>query len=178
MNVIDELSNSIRKFGVSRNENRFDTELNYIMDKMNNVGIFSETECIEIEWVHLKSNYSKIKYLYETINFYHIPDGGKFISSLKRFMEFIDNKTQDYLSKICWESSSEDIIEDTNRVKEYFYESLNENDPVKKLSIVVRAYQILVPIVEGFRNEKCEQPVEIDFLENFERSPKRPRLNQ
>ena len=66
--VIDALTESIRKFGVTRDEQRFDDELDFIISKMKNLDS-SDSEC---EWEKLQNIYSKLKYLDEMINFYNL----------------------------------------------------------------------------------------------------------
>jgi len=171
--LIDELTESIRKFGVSRDNDTFDSELDFIMSKMSSVEIVNEPE--DIRWDHLQSDYSKLKYLSQLINFYYLPDTTNFRKSLSKFMDTLDSRTQYYLSEINWDDAPPDILEDNLRIKEFFEMSLNENDPIERLNTVIKGYQILVPMVEVFRNEKHKHTLEPDFLSEFERPTKRSK---
>jgi hypothetical protein len=172
--IIDELSESIRKFAIKKNEKEYANEMDILMDKMNSIDLSHDSNK---NWKVLKVNYSKLKYLYELINFYHFENQEKFSKSLDRFMETIDNTTQSYLNDINWDEPLEEYIEETNSIKKYFDESLNENESIKKLKIVLKAYEILVPMVEEFRNEKYQTEIDPDFLETFEQPKKKLKKN-
>ena len=169
--IIDSLVNSIERFGISQNENRFNSELDDLMGKMGTVNIH-EIEHEEIEWEHLKNNYSKLKYLYEIVNYYNVPTEGKFIQSLSLFMESIDAKSQFYLREIDWINSDPSIKTEAICIKDLFGKSLNENDPIDKMNSVLQAYKILIPIIETYRNESSTTKLDPAFLETF-RTPKR-----
>ena len=92
------------------------------------------------------------------------------------FMEFIDTRTQYYLSNIDWDIyDGAELKDKINEIKKHFYDSLNENDPLIKLDIVLSGYYILVEIVEEYRKEKCEKMLDDDFLEIFEPEKKRQK---
>jgi len=164
--TIDALCNSIQRFGVTQNENVFDFELNDIMSKMN---ITEEND----HWEDLQKNYSKLKYLSELINFYNLPSS--FRKNLSVFMESIDTKTQYYLSEINWSNSDPDIKDDALRIKEFLEMSLNQNDSYEKLETVIKAYQILVPMIESFVGENCKELLDQEFLSRFEPPAKRQK---
>jgi len=164
--TIDALCNSIQRFGVTQNENVFDFELNDIMSKMN---ITEEND----HWEDLQKNYSKLKYLSELINFYNLPSS--FRKNLSIFMESIDTKTQYYLSEINWSNSDPDIKDDALRIKEFLEMSLNQNDSYEKLETVIKAYQILVPMIESFVGENCKELLDQEFLSRFEPPAKRQK---
>lgn len=163
--IINALTISISEFGISRNEYNFNNDLDSIMDKLKHTNIteINENEEADKRWNVLKSNYSKLKYLYELINFYNLPTEGRFIQSLSIFMESIDKKTQDYLKNIDWNERPEDLV-----VKKHFDNSININNPVLKLNEIIKGYNILIPIVENVRMEKCDSQVESCFIEMFE----------
>ena len=165
--MIDALSESIQRFGISKNKTDFDDQLDFIMTKMKKI----EIELTDEHWVTLKSNYSKLKYLNEIINCYgkeYRDTKGKFIQSLTVFMESIDKTTQYYLREINWSTPELEFKDESAIIQNYFYESLNQNDPILKLSNIVKAYNILIPIVENIRNEFSEVFLEPDFLELFQ----------
>jgi len=113
------------------------------------------------EWDCLVENYSKLKYL-ESIE-YEIMRNDTLIKSLTRFMEQIDKVSQHYLREILWEES---LIP----IKKYLSDSLNYNNPITKLKYVIKAYELIVPIVEEIREQKCVQYIEDDeFIQTFKK---------
>jgi len=111
------------------------------------------------EWDCLVENYSKLKYL-DSID-YELIGSIKLMDSLRRFMEQIDKVSQHYLREILWE---EYLLE----IKKYLSDSLNYNNPIIKLKCVVKAYELLVPVVEEIREQKCVQQIEDDeFIQTF-----------
>ena len=119
------------------------------------------------EWEMLIANYSKLRYL-ENMEF---ELSG--LDSFRRFMEQIDKVTQRYLREINWNVDFE-FIDESLEIKYNLSNSLNNNNPFKKLKYIIRAYDILVPIVEDFRKEKFVDVIEdLDFIKTF----KKRRLN-
>jgi len=111
------------------------------------------------EWDCLVENYSKLKYL-DSID-YELIGSIKLMDSLRRFMEQIDKVSQHYLREILWE---EYLLE----IKKYLSDSLNYNNPITKLKYVVKAYELLVPVVEEIREQKCVQQIDDDeFIQTF-----------
>ena len=119
------------------------------------------------EWEMLIANYSKLRYL-ENMEF---ELSG--LDSFRRFMEQIDKVTQRYLREVNWDADFE-FIDESLEIKYNLSNSLNNNNPFKKLKYIIRAYDILVPIVEDFRKEKFVDVIEdLDFIKTF----KKRRLN-
>lgn len=117
------------------------------------------TNDFNYEWDCLVENYSKLKYL-DSID-YELIGSTKLMDSLRRFMEQIDKVSQHYLREILWE---EYLLE----IKKYLSDSLNHNNPMTKLKYVVKAYELLVPVVEEIREQKCVQYIEDDeFIQTF-----------
>jgi hypothetical protein len=113
------------------------------------------------EWDCLVENYSKLKFL-DSID-YELIGSTKLMDSLRRFMEQIDKVSQHYLREILWEES---LIP----IKKYLSDSLNHNNPITKLKYVVKAYELLVPIVEEIREQKCVRQIEDDdFIQTFKK---------
>ena len=113
------------------------------------------------EWDCLVENYSKLKFL-DSID-YELIGSIKLMDSLRRFMEQIDKVSQHYLREILWEES---LIP----IKKYLSDSLNHNNPITKLKYVVKAYELLVPIVEEIREQKCVRQIEDDdFIQTFKK---------
>jgi len=172
--IVDALTMSICKFGISQNQEQFDDDIDCLMSKMNQVELSPDD--VDQQWELLKSNYSKLKYLSELINFYHLPTEGKFSDSLKVFMESIDKKTQIYLKEIDWFNCEPEFKQESAAIKTFLDDSLNQNDPVLKLSSVVKAYEVLVPIIEDMRNEEpCITEIEPSFIELFEQPHKKTK---
>ena len=164
MDIIDALCKSVESFGIGKNEKKFETDLDILLNKMNTIEIADGDE----EWEILQSNYSKLKYLYDIVHFYNIALEGKFMESLDKFMVIIDKRTRYYLKEIEW-------TEESYIIKETLEESLNQNKALKKLSVLLRAYKLLINVAEEIRNEKHENHLEYDFLEQFEPVLKRQR---
>ena len=170
-NVIDALIDSIQQFGITRDENNFESQLNYIMLKMDTVTIE-----IEDNWGILQANYSNLKYIYELCNFYKMPTEGVFIRSLEKFCDNIDKQTQDYLSQIDWDSQESDFMIEGKIIRKYMEKSLQRKNVYEKITDILKAYEILVCIVEDIRGEKYEYSIEPDFIEQFQQPQKRKKL--
>ena len=85
------------------------------------------------------------------------------LKSLSRFMEQIDKVTQYYLKMIDWNTESK-IIE------EFLLKSLNFNDPFQKLDYIIKAYDILIPIIEDYNKEKHIQKIDDpEFFKTFKK---------
>ena len=171
MEVIDSLCKSIESFGINKIPEQFDNDLDLLMDKMQNIEIYDPTE----QWKLLQNNYSRLKYLYEIINFYNIKIEGKFESSIGKFMILIDNQTQTYLKEIDWYEVDTNFKAQALMVCNTLEESLNKNNPVSKLNDVLKAYKILINIVEGIRDEKYQESLDPEFVDDFEQFKKRQR---
>jgi len=169
--VIDELTDSIQRFAVIRNETAFESELDVLMGRMESASLDPLDK-----WEILQANYSKLKYLHETVNFYNLPSQGKFMISLEKFMDNIDRQNQYYLGHIDWDSRESEFKIEGKLIKRCLKSSLNRNDPINKLADVLKAYEILVCIVEDFRGEKCENILEPEFLDEFEPPKKRAKV--
>jgi hypothetical protein len=128
------------------------TQLIYELDNLS-------TNDLNYEWDCLVENYSKLKYL-ENID-YELIGSTKLMDSLRRFMEQIDKVSQHYLREILWEES---LLE----IEKYLSYSLNHNNPITKLKYVIKAYELLVPVVEKIREQKCVQQIEDhEFIQTF-----------
>ena len=166
--LIDALTSIVQRFGVTQNEKYLDCELDYIVNKMASVKIE-----VNDSWHTLKSNYSKLQYLYELICFYNTPTDGKFIKAVEIFICSLDKQNQFYLEKIDWDSEDSGFKIEGKLVKRCLKNSLEKRDPANKLSAVLKAYEILTCIVEDIRGEKYEYFVESAFIEQFEQPTKR-----
>jgi hypothetical protein len=168
--IIDALTDSLQRFAIIQDHSSFEFELDSIIDSMQKVDVNPEDK-----WEILQSNFSRLKYLQETIDFYNVPTEGKFITSLTKFMESIDKQSNYYLREILWDSET-DFYEESQDIKSFLENSLLETDPVQKLKIVIKAYRILVSIVEDFRMETCKTLLDDEFLDEFAPKVKRSRI--
>jgi hypothetical protein len=168
--VIDALTETLRRFAIIQDHSSFNSELDSIIDNMQKVDVNPQDK-----WEILQSNFSRLKYLRETIEFYNVPTEGKFINSLTKFMESIDKQSDFYLRHIFWDSET-DFYDESQDIKCFLEISLLEKDPIKKLNIVLKAYRILVSIVEDFRREPCQTILDDDFLDEFSPKIKRSRI--
>jgi len=168
--VIDALTDSLCRFAIVQDHTSFESELDTIIGSMKKVDVNPDDK-----WEILQSNYSKLKYLQETINFYNVPTEGKFITSLAKFMESIDKQSDYYLREIFWDSETE-FYDESQDIKCFLEISLLETDPVQKLSLVIKAYRILVSIVEDFRRETCQNLLDDEFLDEFAPKVKKARV--
>ena len=172
MEIIDSLCKSIESFGINKNPEQFDGEMDKLMERMNSVNLGDPDE----EWRRLQGTYSRLKYLYEIINFYNIPLEGKFMESISKFMEIIDKQTQIYLKEIDWYTVDCDFRIESIIVRDSLEDSLNKNSPVSKLNDLLKAYKILINIVEDIRDEKYQEQFDPVFIADFEPFKKRKKF--
>jgi hypothetical protein len=143
---MDSLINGLKKFQINKDETEF--------DKLISEFTILDTDSAEEEWLILKLNYSKLKYLNNLIDTYEFPETKKFISVLKKILKGIDSMNQYYLCEINWErDNNETIKEECIQVKTLFEQSLNIYYPIEKLKMILSAYDIFIPIIEKFRQE-------------------------
>lgn len=169
--VIDALTDSIQRFVVIQDTNRFDSELNFIVDKMSGVKVETDDK-----WEILQANYSRLKYLHECVNHYNLPTEGTFVSSLHRFMENIDKQTLFYLQKVDWYDRGSEFYIEACVIKNCLESSIAQLDVFKKLENVLKGYEILVCIVEDIRDEKRDTILDEEFLNEFEPRKKKQRV--
>jgi hypothetical protein len=176
--LLDSLINSISRFGISHETDKFSDELDKFNDDLDSV--LTKMRTVDIlddpdeQWEILKKNYRKIKYIYELINFHNLHCELKFLESLDKFLVVIDKQTQVYLQKIDWYESDKEFRIDSIMIRDSLESSLNQNDTVKKIKYIIDAYRILIHIVEDLRNERYDEgPPEESFLDEFERPYKR-----
>jgi len=162
---MDSLINLLN--GVSVSEKTFEESLDSIIDKMETTDVHDP----EYEIERLFLNNRKLKYINHLIK-KHKPDHPKFFKCLDLFLEEIDKKTQCYLKQFDWYNNTEfdeTIQEEILEMKEYFEDSLNQNDTTKKLKIIIKAYRILVSIVDELRVTIPFVDIEIEFKEQFKK---------
>ena len=164
---MNDLIKSIKNFSVTDNEEEFESSLDSVINKFQNLE--TEQNC---EWSLLKSNYSKLRYLNHTLekSNLNLKTNNKFLFSLSRFMDYIDKITQIYLQNVNWENQDEFSIESKNIYKN-LTNSLNTGDSIEKMKEVLFAYSILIPIIEDIHGEKYNEIIDDeDFLQEFKKS--------
>jgi hypothetical protein len=163
--ILDDLCAAVNTFSITNAQDEFQSDLDIIMNKMNGVQIEDTNQ----NWLVLKTNYTKLNYLLRCIKSCSFGLSDKFSQVLEKFIESIDRKTQEYIEEIDFF----DIDRDELVIKELLLESLNQNDPVSKMTKILEAYHILIPIVENLRGEKYVfDPM---FLEELAPPPKRQK---
>jgi len=155
---MDDFINSFQVFCINANKEEFEDSLDEICKKMDSMND------IDDEWKTLRTNYSKLKYLSELVEKYYIPESEKFLETLNKFLYKIDFITSYYLSEINWESETHP---NACLIKKYFEDSLQTNDCIHKLKVLLKGYVLLISIVETIRNEKCIEPVNKEFIQEF-----------
>jgi len=160
---MDSLLKKLAVFNITRDEEQFDSDIDDIINSLNS----NLLEDHDYQWNRLCENFSKLKYLDDIIKNYYIPESDKFLIALDRFMASIEKMNIVYLKEIDWHQNEHpDCLE----IKRLLDISVNENDPLSKLNFCVKAYTLLVPIIEIIRNEKrkeIEETEKIKFAEEF-----------
>ena len=88
----------------------------------------------------------------------------------------MDVQTEAYLQDIHWDSPESDFTIEGSIIKKCLEKSLKQTNVYDKLGDVLKAYDILVTIVEDFRCEKYEYHLDSEFIEEFEPRKKRTKL--
>ena len=121
------------------------------------------------EWETLSENYSKLKHIHRLINYFKVNNTEKFKKYLNVFLEEIDKTNQYYLRELDWESELS-FLNKMMEIKNMLEVSLNMNDPYEKLEFIIKAYFMLLPIIEYYRKDKfVENITDIQFLNNFKK---------
>jgi hypothetical protein len=163
------LINSLENFNIHKDTVKFETDLEYVISS------FEKINNLDYEWPTLKANYSKLRYLNELIDNFYIPNSEKFLKSIELFMVKLDRITKYYLQQINWKNQEDSINKESLKIEEYLLISLNSNDCIEKLKNLLKGYEILVPIILEFNNEKFLDIIDDQyFLKEF--SVKRRRL--
>ena len=167
---MDSLINSLENFNIHRDIVKFEMDLDSVISD------FKKINNVVDEWEILKSNYSKLRYINELIDNFYVPNSDKFLKSIEIFMNTIDRTTQYYLHEIDWKNQKPDCFTGIClEIEKYFTLSLHSNDCIEKLKNLLKAYDMLIPIVLEFNNEKFVDIIDDQhFLREF--SVKKRRL--
>jgi len=169
---MNSLIKSLEIFAINKDEETFDNNIDNIMSNLKLNEEEEEENDPDYEWELLKSEYSKIRYICQLLNHYHYILPPKFFNLLKIFTDSLDKTTNIYISLI-----DEDIDQDEElsyyykKIKKNFTESLKCENNVHKIELLLKGYDLLVPIVEDFRKEKYYDIVDPEFEERH--NPKR-----
>ena len=165
---MDSLIDALEKVTVNQS---FDEQLNNIV---NNFKVAVSVD-YDQEWEELSMNYSRLLYIDKFIK-KHEPTNPKFYVIIDTFLCEIDSKTHYYLKEIDWYNNPEfdeefnlEVIE----IKENLELSLNQNNPISKIKFLLKAFSVLIPIIEEFRKERIVIEVDPEFKRNL----KKRRLN-
>jgi hypothetical protein len=166
------LIEKLHTFSITQDSKKFNESVDYLLTIEFEKASIQEVDP-DIQWTLLKRNYSNLKYINELLNHYNYNLNINFYNLLDKFLQGIDKTTQEYLQEITWDDDYE-LITSLETIQLKFRNSLNENDFDKKIKLVLDGYSLLIPIVEDFRREKCEEVIDQDFRNLF--SPKRLKM--
>jgi len=166
---MDNLIKSLEYFAISKNKKLFNEDIDFIIST-----IKLEDEDPDREWELLKSNYSKLRYIYQLLNHYHyiLPDN--FFNLLRIFIDSLDKTTNIYIQLLEQSDDDDDEIKYMyQEIKQLFDSSLKVENEISKINIIIKAYDLLVPIIEDFRREKYYDNLDPEFLKLYNPSSKR-----
>jgi hypothetical protein len=159
---MDSLLNALTTFSVSPNKSQ---ELfNDLLSKVEQLTTHDPDE----EWGTLSLNFSKLKYIDYLITNFDFPESEAFTEYLTSFLKEIDKKNQYYIDTLNFESDSS-IQHEGKMIKCIFENSFGMENPLEKLKSILKAYSILVEIIEEIREEHYTEIVDDDeFIEETE----------
>jgi hypothetical protein len=175
---MDSLIKSLEVFGVTQDKKYFNNSIDYIF---NNLSIKTQEQKEEDtdsdkEWELLKNNYSKIKYVYQLLNHYNYTLSKNFFDLVKVFTDSLDNTTLIYMDLIKQEMTDDDELKYLYKdIADFFNKSLNTSDHIQKINYLIKAYDLLIPIVEDFRKEKYVEKVDKEFINLYNPCSKRQK---
>ena len=80
----------------------------------------------------------------------------------------LDKITNYYLHEISWKCEDPEIQEEAIQIEEFLILSLNSTDCITKIKLVLKAYNILVPIVLEINDERFADIIDDEtFLKEF-----------
>jgi hypothetical protein len=158
---MDKLIETINQFTINETDLSFD----HVMEELSNL----KTIDFDYEWHLITSNYSKLRYLNDIIKNFYIPESDKFLESLTSFMNVLDKTNIYYLETIDFNYyKDQEINFKAIKIKELLEDSLNKSDPIEKLNLVLKGYDLFVPLAAYFRKEKFIENInDSSFLNEF-----------
>ena len=122
-----------------------------------------------IEILNIQSDLQQFTHIHRLINYFKVNNTEKFKKYLNVFLEEIDKTNQYYLRELDWESELS-FLNKMMEIKNMLEVSLNMNDPYEKLEFIIKAYFMLLPIIEYYRKDKFVENIrDIQFLNNFKK---------
>jgi hypothetical protein len=176
---MDDLIKSVKQFSLKNDTQEFENSLDSVISKMETL----ETNSY-VEWEVLKSNYSKLRYLdylIEGKSIFSIKKTElpiKFYQSLDTFLAKMDTEIKHYFECIDFELDEYEpsLLQKTKKIKKLFEDSLNCNESIKKMKLILQAFNLLVPIAEDITKDKFKDFIDDnDFLKTF--TFKRQKIN-
>ena len=170
---MDQIIETINQFTIDNNDMDIDNSFDIVMGKLFTL----DTVDFDYEWHLITSNYSKLRYLNDIVKNFYVPETDKFLESLGNFMSVLDRTNIYYLENIDFNYyKDQEIKVKAVKIKEFLEDSLNKSDPIEKLDLVLKGYDLFVPIAEHFRKEKFVENInDSSFLNEFD--VKRKNLN-
>ena len=163
---MDQIIETINQFTIDNNDMDIDKSFDIVMGKLFTL----DTVDFDYEWHLITSNYSKLRYLNDIVKNFYVPETDKFLESLSKFMNVLDRTNVYYLENIDfnYEKNTEIKIK-ALKIKEYLEDSLNTSDPIEKLTLVIKGYDLFVPIAEHFRKDRYVENInDFSFLNEFD----------
>ena len=101
------------------------------------------------------------------LNHYNYTLSERFFVLVRAFTDSLDKTTQIYLSIIEYEKCDDEELDQCyTEIKDHLNKSLNTHDQINKIKYLLKAYDLLVPIIEDFRKESWDYTI-------YNPSPKR-----
>ncbi len=120
------------------------------------------------QWDILQTNYVKLKALHDFMsssNFF-------LIEKVVEFMDSIDKMTKIYLESINFNETESCFKLECQLVGDLLQSSLTEKYHLKKISIVLKAYEILIIIVQEIIDQKFNMTIDPCFIKQFHKKIK------
>jgi len=170
---MDQIIETINQFTIDNNDMDIDKSFDIVMGKLFTL----DTVDFDYEWHLITSNYSKLRYLNDIVKNFYVPETDKFLDSLTSFMSVLDRTNVFYLENIDFNYyKDQDIKIKALKIKEFLEDSLNKSDPIEKLTLVIKGYDLFVPIAEYFRKDRYVENInDFYFLNEFD--VKRNKIN-
>ena len=161
---MDLLIKNLETFSINYQE--FEDSLDSVLDKFNEIEIHDS----QLEWESLKENLSKLKYIDNLIKKVNYKLEGKFLKSVKKFMETIDKNSIYYLRSIDWSNYeySQYIQDNAPVVKEYLENAINTDNMLYRIDYTIYALSVLINIIENITNLQYDDTIEDQsFISEF-----------
>jgi len=154
---MDSLDEVLEKLDIGKTNT-----LDEVLEKFDNLSSHDSHE----EWDILELNYAKLRFIKSMEH--KLVSSRELIEKLSKFLISIDKINQYYLKTIAWDIYEDDDIKSAAElIKESLEKSLNFHCPFEKINKILDGYQILVEIAEDVSNQKMQDTVDVEFVEEF-----------